>query len=88
MLRDKDAILKRLVEICDELGIFEGGAARWTAVDLIEDAQVESMSLVQLSAVVEEEFGVAISRDEMVAKIRTLEKVAEWIVAAHTPYSG
>lgn len=88
MLRDKAAILKRLIELCDELQIFPGGAAPWASVDLIEEAQVESMALVQLSAVVEEEFGVAISREEMVAKVRTLDKVAERIVAAHTPYSG
>ena len=88
VLRDQAAILERLIQLCDELEILPGGAARWAGVDLIETAQVESMQLVQLSAVIEEEFGVAISREEMVHKVRTLEQVAAFIVAAHTPYSG
>jgi hypothetical protein len=88
VLRDKATVLDRLIRLCDELEIFPGGAARWADVDLIETAQVESMALVQLSAVIEEEFAVAISREEMVSKVRTLEQVAQFIVTAHTLFSG
>ena len=82
------AILERLVKLCDELEILPGGAARWIREDLIESAQIDSMALVQLSALVEDEFGVAISREELVSKVRTLQQVAEHIAVARRPLDG
>jgi phosphopantetheine binding protein len=74
-MRDKKAVLDRLIQLCDELGILPGGAAAWIERDIVEAADIDSMALVQLSAVVEEEFGIEITREDIVF-VRTLDQLA------------
>lgn len=80
-MRDKKAVLERLIQLCDELEILPGGAAAWLNRDIVEAAHIDSMALVQLSAVVEEEFGVEVTREDLVF-IRTLDQLAARIAGA------
>jgi hypothetical protein len=74
-VRDPKQVLGRLIQLCDELEVLPGGAAGWLDRDIVEAAHLDSMALVQLSAIVEEEWGVVVTREDIVF-VRTLQQLA------------
>ena len=80
-MRDKTVVLGRLVAVCNELEVLPGDAAQWILTDLVDGNVLDSMTLLQLAALIEEEFGVVVSHEEFVAQGRTLDALAARIAS-------
>jgi acyl carrier protein len=80
--QDKVPILKRIIALCNELELLPGDAARWIHADLIETRLVDSMTLLQLEALVEHEFGVRIAREKFIHTGLTLHGLAQYLATA------
>lgn len=75
-------IKEELFAACLEQGLFEAADAPgiWNA-DLIDSGAIDSMGLLTLEGILEEDFGVAIPHEMLVAELRTLNKLAEYVRA-------
>ncbi len=82
-MANKDQILTSLVNLCDEHHLFDQPAKDVVGKDLIEDCMIDSMTLMQLQALVEEKFKLAIPNATVIKELRTLNDLATFI-AAHT----
>lgn len=76
-------IRRVLLDSCVEMGLFEASAAPaiWTK-DLIDTGAIDSMGLVTLAGILEENFEIEVPHEIMVAEIRTLGKLAEHVFKA------
>jgi acyl carrier protein len=75
-------IKEKLLAACLEQGLFEAADVPgiWNA-DLIDSGAINSMGLLALEGILEENFGVAIPHEMLVAELRTLNKLAEHVHA-------
>ncbi len=72
-------ILKALVSLCDEHHLFDTPAALMAKKDIIDECMIDSMTLMQLQALVEEKFKISIPNATVIKELRTLEDLAGYI---------
>jgi acyl carrier protein len=78
-MADREAIKNRLITMLKEQQIFDRDPETILENDLVEDGLVDSLSLTQLRALVEEEFSVNIDEKTFIEKLHSINDVIDYL---------
>ena len=81
---DRNEVKNRLLKMCVENEIFKFSDLHASlTIDLVDYGMVDSMSLMTLQGLIDEEFNVEIATELIVIELRTIDDIINYI-AKHT----
>jgi acyl carrier protein len=78
---EKSQILEELSQMLDEHHLFDQPVTALLKKDLIDDCMIDSMTMMQLQALVEDRFRIAVPSTLVIKELRTLDDLVNYIAA-------